>query len=112
VLTLIFRFAIFFIAVQRWVRDVVSNGKRAEKDWLLWHVLSNRFIDSLASKYPGVHVRQVSKLWVDWFLEVYMTIMADLEHLGLGPFECVKPHTEWCSFGAIRVHDMNRERPI
>jgi hypothetical protein len=33
-------------------------------------------------------MRQVSAVWVDWFLEVYMTIMADLEHLGLGPFEC------------------------
>ena len=33
-------------------------------------------------------MRQVSTVWVDWFLEVYMTIMADLEHLGLGPFEC------------------------
>jgi hypothetical protein len=38
---------------------VVSNKRRTEKDWILWHVLSNRFIDSLASKYPGINIRQV-----------------------------------------------------
>jgi len=46
---------------QRWNRDVVSNKRRTEKDWILWHVLSNRFIDSIASKYPGINIRQVRR---------------------------------------------------
>lgn len=74
----------------------VSSGIRvAPRSPLITNVVDHELLSAthltLSLAVPPSRPRvvlQVSAVWVDWFLEVYMTIMADLEHLGLGPFEC------------------------
>eukprot|EP00241_Pyramimonas_parkeae_P006157 CAMPEP_0114231876 /NCGR_PEP_ID=MMETSP0058-20121206/4296_1 /TAXON_ID=36894 /ORGANISM="Pyramimonas parkeae, CCMP726" /LENGTH=392 /DNA_ID=CAMNT_0001343291 /DNA_START=257 /DNA_END=1435 /DNA_ORIENTATION=+ len=75
---------------ERWIRDVKQANERLEKHWIVWNVRTNRHVNSLAAKYKPVEVRQVTSIFINWMLDVYFSIMADLEHIGVSSFNCAE----------------------
>ncbi|KAK3264896.1 hypothetical protein CYMTET_26391 [Cymbomonas tetramitiformis] len=73
---------------QRWMNDVVKK-KPGRQDWVAWHIRSGFHLDAMHKLYGvNVKVRLISPKFIDWMLQGYYEIMADLKRIGVPHLSC------------------------
>ncbi|KAK3277583.1 hypothetical protein CYMTET_14418 [Cymbomonas tetramitiformis] len=56
--------------------------------WLFWYMNSVDEFQPIKARYKKIQLRLISPKAIRWLLDAYMSIRADFDLLGLGPFKC------------------------
>lgn len=80
------------MCLQHWKKHTLGSTRKTHQpeDWVMWDVHSNKLLDDMARIYKPNTMRMVSSEFISWVLKIYFNIMGDLEHIGLGPFDCAE----------------------